>query len=350
MVTEPNRPRNIKVLAALAADRLDPGVREYLDGGADDMRTLEANAARFGDVGIRARRLVDVSTVDTAIEILGERWPVPVALAPVGYQALFHGSAEPASARAAAQRGQRFIASTVSSCSIGEIGKAAPGTWFQLYPTPDRNETERLLDRAGEAGCPVVVLTVDVPVLGNRESGIDTLVAMLADGELAAGNFERFEGPLAIEDPAMDWSIVNWIRERCSMKLILKGIVTAEDAHLAVEHGVDGVVVSNHGGRQEESDRSAIECLPEVAEAIDDKGTVLFDGGIRRGSDVFKALALGANAVCVGRPYVWGLAAHGETGAGWALDLLNEELQRIMRLAGTPTIDDIGRDSVVVRF
>jgi len=349
-VTEPIRPRNIRALAALAGERLDPGIRDYLDGGADDMRTVSANAARYADVGIRTRRLIDISQIETGVEILGERWSFPVALAPVGYQALFHDSAEPASARAARARGQRFIASTVSSRPIAEICAAAPASWFQLYPTPDRRETARLLERADAAGCPVVVLTVDVPVLGNRETGIDALVAMLAEGKLAAGNFERFEGPLSIEDPSMDWPIVAWIRERCAAKLVLKGIVTAEDARLAVEHGVDGVVVSNHGGRQEESDRATIECLPEVVDAIGGRCAVLVDGGIRRGSDVFKALALGADAVCVGRPYVWGLAADGETGAGHALDLLNEELVRIMRLAGTPSIESIGRDSVVVRF
>ena len=340
------RAHNIRELAALAAERLDPGVREYLDGGADDMRTLAANASRFSSVGIRARRLVDVSSVDTGIEILGERWPSPIALAPVGFQELFHEQAESGSARAAQERGQRFIASTVSSRSIEEIAAIAPGSWFQLYPTPDRDVAGRLLERAEAAGCPVVALTVDVPVLGNRENGIDTLVAMLAEGKLKAGNFDDFEGPLSIEDPSMDWSVVEWIRERCSMKLVLKGIVTHEDVRLAVEHGVDGIVVSNHGGRQEESDRSSLECLPEVAEVAEGKCAVLFDGGIRRGTDVFKALALGADAVCVGRAYVWGLAAAGEMGAGRALDLLNEELVRIMQLAGTTSIETIGRDHV----
>jgi len=346
-VTEPSNARNIRELAALAARRLEPDVLQYLDGGADDMRTLDANVSCFADVRIRARRLVDVTSIDTCVEVIGERWPSPIALAPVGYQSLFHEHAERATARAANTRRMRFIASTVSSEPIEAISQAAPGSWFQLYPTPDRAVAAALLERAERAGCPVVVLTVDLPTLGNREGGLDTLVAMLTEGKLRAGNFDGPEGPLALEDPSMDWSMIAWIREHCSMKVVLKGIVTREDARLAVQHEVDGIVVSNHGGRQEESDRSTIECLPEVVEAVAGKCAVLLDGGIHRGTDVFKALALGADAVCIGRAYVWGLAAAGEDGVGHALDLLNEELVRIMQLAGTPSIASICRDHVV---
>jgi isopentenyl diphosphate isomerase/L-lactate dehydrogenase-like FMN-dependent dehydrogenase len=350
MVSQASQARNIRELAALAAQRLDPDIGEYLNGGADDKRTLEANAARFADIGIRSRRLVDVATIETTVELLGERWPSPIALAPVGYQSLFHEQAEIGTARAAQARGQRVIASAVSSEPIEAICQASPGSWFQLYPTPDRVVTAALLERAERAGCPVVALTIDVPTLGNRERGMDTLVSMLEEGKLRAGNFDGHEGELTIEDPSMDWSMIAWIREHCSMKIVLKGIVTAEDARLAVEHDVAGIVVSNHGGRQEESDRSTIECLAEIVEAVDGKCAVLLDGGICRGTDVFKALALGADAVCIGRAYVWGLAAAGEDGVGRALDLLNEELVRIMRLAGTPSIAAIRREHVVPNF
>jgi 4-hydroxymandelate oxidase len=350
MVSEASQARNIRELAVLAGKRLDPGVAEYLNGGADDRRTLEANSTRFADIGIRARRLVDVAQIDTSVEVLGEPWPTPIALAPVGYQSLFHTDAEVPVARAALARGQRVIASAVSSEPIERICGIAPGSWFQLYPTPDRAVTRGLLVRAEQAGCPVVALTIDVPTLGNRERGLETLMSMLNDGRLRAGNFDDHEGELTIEDPSMDWSMVAWIREHCSMRVVLKGVVTREDARLAVESGVDGVIVSNHGGRQEESDRSAIECLPEVVEEIDGKCAVLVDGGIYRGTDIFKALALGADAVCIGRAYVWGLAAAGEEGVGRALDLLNEELVRIMRLAGTPSIAAIGRDHVDIKF
>ncbi len=349
-MSEPVPARNIHELAELATRRLEPDAAEYLNGGADDLRTLRANESRFSKIAIRARRLVDVASIDTTVEVLGERWPSPIALAPVGYQELFHAQAEIATARAARAGGRRLIASTVSSEPIGAICKAAPGSWFQLYATPDRAVTADLLGRAESAGCPVVVLTVDVPTLGNREAGIETLIAMLTEAKLRAGNFDSHEGALTIEDPSMDWSMIGWIRERCSMKIVLKGIVTAEDARLAVEHGVDGVLVSNHGGRQEESDRSSIESLPEVVEAVAGRCALLLDGGIRRGTDVFKALALGADAVCVGRAYVWGLAAAGEQGVGHALDLLDRELVRIMQFAGTVSVDAIGPDCVAVRF
>lgn len=344
-MSEASQARNIRELAALAAERLDPDVAEYLNGGADDRRTVVANVSRFAGIGIRARRLVDVASIETAVDVLGERWPSPIALAPVGYQSLFHEGAETVAARAAHARGLRVIASTVSSEPIETICEAAPGSWFQLYPTPDRVLTAGLLERAEDAGCPVVVLTIDVPTLGNREAGMDTLDAMLAEGR--AGNFDELEGELTIEDPSMDWSMIAWIREHCSMKIVLKGVVTREDALLAIEHDVEGIIVSNHGGRQEESDRSTIECLPEVVEAVDGRCAVLLDGGIRRGTDGFKALALGADAICIGRAYIWGLAAGGEEGVGRALDLLNEELERIMRLAGTPSIAAIGADCVV---
>ncbi len=213
-MSEATQARNIRELAVLAAERLDAGVAEYLNGGADDMRTMDANASRFARVGIRARRLVDVATIETAVDVLGERWPSPVSLAPVGYQSLFHEQAEIGTARAAHARGQRVVASTVSSEPIEAICHVAPGSWFQLYPTPDRVVAAALLQRAERAGCPVVALTVDVPTLGNRERGMDTLISMLDEGKLRAGNFDSHEGTLTIEDSSMDWSMIAWIRER----------------------------------------------------------------------------------------------------------------------------------------
>jgi isopentenyl diphosphate isomerase/L-lactate dehydrogenase-like FMN-dependent dehydrogenase len=213
--------------------------------------------------------------------------------------------------------------------------------WFQLYPTTNRQITEGLLRRAESAGCEVVALTIDTPVLGNRERHGTKLAAMLESGELPLGNYEglgEFENEF---DPTMTWDMVGWLHDHCDMRVVLKGVVTAEDAELAVAHGADGLIVSNHGGRQEESDRSTIECLPEVAAAVDGACPVLIDGGFRRGTDVFKALALGADAVCIGRPYIWGLSAFGQQGVEHALDLLDAELIRIMQLAGVTTIADI---------
>lgn len=341
MIVEASEARNLFDLEEVARARLDPETYDYLTGGSDDMRTTRANVDAFPQIGIRTRRLVDVTEVDTAVEVLGERWNTPIALAPVGFQAMFHEQGELETARAAATRQHRLIVSTVSSFGVDRIAEAGGPPWFQLYPTPDPEITRTLLRRAEDAGCTVVVFTVDVPVIGNREKGESKLNALLGEGHLSMGNFAGLRGGLTLDTPAVTWETVGWLRENCSMKILLKGIVTAEDAALAVEHGVDGLIVSNHGGRQEESDRSTMECLPEVVVASEGKLAVLIDGGIRRGTDVFKALALGADAVCIGRPFCWGLAAFGQSGVERVLELLQEELQRIMRLAGTTSIDRI---------
>lgn len=339
--------QNVHQLEHAARDVLDEAAFAYLAGGADDMRTATRNVTAFHDVGIRARRLVDVSQIDTTVTLFGETHETPILLAPVGFQRLFDPDAELTSARAASARGHTLILSSVSSRPIAAVRDAAGRpVWFQLYPTPDRRITRGLLERAEAAGCPVLVLTVDTPVFGNRERHDDQLSEMLGSNDLLVnyaglGDFEH------VEDASMTWDMVGWLRENCGMRIVLKGIVTREDAELAVAHGADGLVVSNHGGRQEESDRATIECLPEVADAVAGRIPVLFDSGIRRGTDIFKALALGADAVCVGRPYVWGLAAFGQEGVEHALGLLRSELVRTMQLAGVASIADIGASRVV---
>ena len=253
-------------------------------------------------------------------------------------------------ARAAAAKKHVLIASTVSSSPIEEIAAAGEKPlWFQLYPTRDRGVTRALLDRAEAAGCSVVALTVDSPVPGNREKQIGFINKILESGRTRLGNFEGIETPGSISDPAMSWDMIGWLKARTSMKVLLKGIVTGEDARRCVENGADGVIVSNHGGRQEESNRGTMECLSEVMEGVGDNLPVLIDGGFRRGTDVFKALALGARAICIGRPYLWGLAAFGQKGVERVLELLQAELVRIMQLAGTPAIRDITGDSVIRR-
>ena len=351
-MTELPRPRNIHELATLATERLEPDRAGYLNGGADDQRTLRANETGFSRVAIRARRLIDVSAPPhVSVELLGETWASPISLAPVGFLGSFHREGELAVARTAERRHCRMIVSTVSSHPVEKICAVAPGSWFQLYPTSDRELTQDLLHRAETARCPVLVLTVDAPVFGNRESGIDELTRLITQGSAdGLGNFDRLPEDLSLVDSSMDWSMIDWLRANTTMKIVLKGIVTHEDARLAVEHGVDAVIVSNHGGRQEESDLSTIECLPEVVDAVEDAIPVLLDGGIRRGTDIFKALALGARAVCIGRPYVWGLVAFGEDGVDHALEILDTELSRIMALAGVRAVDSIGPECVTVKF
>jgi isopentenyl diphosphate isomerase/L-lactate dehydrogenase-like FMN-dependent dehydrogenase len=333
-------------IEAAAHERLRPDAYEYLAGGADDMRTVQANTEGYRRLQLRVRRLVDVRNIDTKLTILGDDLASPILLAPVGFQMAFHPEGERATARGAASRKRRMIVSSASNYAVGEIVEAGvTPVWFQLYPTTRREVTESLLRRAESAGCRVLVLTVDTPVMGNREKGSRVLE------ELKRTRMGNFEGLLApgepFTDPTLTWDFVAWLRTHCSMKIVLTGIVTKEDAALALRHGADGIIVSNHGGRQEESNRATIESLPEVVEAVGRRIPVLIDGGIRRGTDAFKALALGADAICIGRPYCWGLAAEGQAGVEKVLDLLQAELIRTMQLAGTTSLSQITRSFVV---
>lgn len=337
-----NRALDVFQMRAAAQRVLEPGPWHFIVNGADDGKTMTANRDAFDDWQIRARRLVDVSSVDTSVELFGQRLRSPILLAPAGDQQFVHADGELATVRAAAKRGHAMICSTVSSFSIEEIAAAADTPlWFQLYASRHRPFMKHLLGRAAAAGCQVLVLTVDGPTIGNRE-GERWFRSRSQRSHVRMGNFEGYEGKKNIGDPTLSWEIVAWLRANTDMKIVLKGIVTREDAALCVEHGVDGVIVSNHGGRQEESGRGTLECLPEVLEAVDGRIAVLIDGGFRRGTDVFKALGLGASAVCIGRPYLWGLGAFGRDGAARVLALLDAELTRIMKLAGTIDIASIG--------
>jgi isopentenyl diphosphate isomerase/L-lactate dehydrogenase-like FMN-dependent dehydrogenase len=327
-------------LKAVARAQLDPKVWHFIVNGADDGLTVEANRRAYQDWQVRARRLVDVSRIDTSLELLGEQLDNPILLAPVGDQRSIHAEGELATARAASRRKHLMISSTVSTASVTEIAEATSSPlWFQLYASPDEQLMRHLLDKAAAAGCGTVVLTVDSATRGNREAE-----RWFARGggrpDFQLGNFTDYDGPPRIGDPSLDWSIIPWLRKNTQMRILLKGIVTHEDAALAVDAGVDGLIVSNHGGRQEESGRGTLECLPEVIDVAGEL-PVLIDGGIRRGTDIFKALALGARAVCVGRPYLWGLGAFGQDGVERSLAILRAELKRIMQLAGTPTLTEI---------
>lgn len=323
----------------VAQQALDAEAWHFIVNGADDMRTLEANRTAFDAWQLRVRRLVDVSRIDMGVEILGQKFPTPILLAPAGAQQTIHPDGELASMRGAAARGHLLIVSTTSSNSVGEVRAAGTAPlWFQLYPSPDQGLMRHLLAGAEAAGCQAVVVTVDSPTRGNREGErwFSRLSARTAPPRM--GNLEGYKGPPRIGDPALTWAIVDWLRANTRLPVLLKGIVTREDAELAVRRRVDGIIVSNHGGRQEESGRGTLECLPEVVAAVKGRIPVLLDGGIRRGTDVFKALALGADAICIGRPYLFGLAAYGDKGVAKVLAILDSELQRSMQFAGTTSV------------
>ncbi|MFQ5635352.1 MAG: alpha-hydroxy acid oxidase [Gammaproteobacteria bacterium] len=344
-----NRALDVFQIGAAAQRRLDVAAWHFIVNGADDGKTMTANRRAFDHWQIRARRLIDVEHIDKHIDLFGRRLASPIMLAPAGDQQFLHAHGELASARAAAKRGHVMICSTVSSYAIDEIAAAASGPlWFQLYASRHRQFMRHLIRRAERSGCKVLVLTVDGPTIGNREAE-RWFRSRRRRGSARMGNFENYEGKKGIGDPSLTWEIISWLRANTSMKVVLKGIVTHEDAALCVGQGVDGVIVSNHGGRQEESGRGTMESLPEVLDAVAGRFPVLIDGGFRRGTDVFKALALGARAVCIGRPYLWGLGAFGEPGVARVLALLDAELTRIMKFAGTTDIASIGRASLVRR-
>ncbi|MCZ6584483.1 MAG: alpha-hydroxy acid oxidase [Gammaproteobacteria bacterium] len=332
----------------------------YMAMGVDDGATLLANRQGFEHLQIRPRRLVDVRNIDTRIELFGISHASPVIIAPCGTHKMYHPDGELAVARASATRDCLQILSTVTTTSVEDVNRArgAP-VWYQLYPTEDWRITEALVKRAEDAGCPAVAVTVDLPN-SNREA-IDRFRRAINPECLAChepgleGSVRRkpmFDGLdlSAISNtraPQMDWDFVERLKNLTSMKVLLKGIVTHEDASLALQHGVDGLIVSNHGGRAIDSRRATIESLPEVVDAIGGRIPVLVDGGFRRGTDIFKALAIGADAICIGRPYLWGLSAFGQDGVESVLDLLNRELEIMMQQAGTPNLGAISRNFLV---
>jgi isopentenyl diphosphate isomerase/L-lactate dehydrogenase-like FMN-dependent dehydrogenase len=355
-IVEPSEAINVFDLEDIARKNLPPAHFGYLTTGVDDEVTLRANREGFLKFRIRSRRLVDTRQIDMRTRLFGTEWPTPIILAPAGSQRAFHEDGELATAKAAKSRNHLQILSTVSTVSVEDViaAREAP-VWFQLYPTAKWSVTQGLVRRAQAAGCPVVALTLDQATAGSRETLArarkeDSRVCTDCHAKTPGSGFFRkpmFQdldiSGLNGSHAHLTWEFVDRLKDLTSMKVVLKGIVTEEDARLAVEHGVDGVIVSNHGGRGEESGRSTIESLPEVVEAIGGKIPVLIDSGFRRGTDIFKALALGAKGVCIGRPYLWGLAAFGKPGVERALELLTNELEMAMRMNGTPTISSITR-------
>jgi 4-hydroxymandelate oxidase len=338
------------VLPAMAYD--------YFAAGSNDEETLKRNRQVFNEILLRPKMLRDVSYRDLSVNILGQSLSMPIIIAPMAFQGLAHEEGEVATARAAKTLNIRMALSTLSNCSIEEVAQAAPHhMWFQLYVYKDREITKELVSRAAAAGYQALVVTVDSPILGRRERDLrngfhlpDHLTAKnLAGQGLSdigkADNYSALAAHIAsLYDNALTWESLEWIVSISKLPVLVKGIVRGDDALLALDHGARGVIVSNHGGRQIDTEVTAIEVLPEVAKALNGRGELLVDGGIRRGTDIIKALALGAKAVLLGRPVIWALSTGGSEGVVKCLNLLKQELDLTMALSGCATLSDITSD------
>ncbi len=368
-------------LRRIARRRLPHGVFDYVDGGAEDEITLARNVAAFRDIEFRPRVLRDVGTVDTSSTLLGRPVPLPLVLAPTGFTRIVCSDGELAVARAAARAGLPYTLSTLSTRSIEEVAAAAGRQWFQVYAWRDRGLVKDMIDRAAASGYEAIVLTVDTAVLGRRERdvrrgfslppkiGLGTLV----DGAVhpawtwdfvraepivfanVAGSSDVGDGSTAVSlsdyinaqfDPSLSWDDVDWLRSIWQGPVVIKGIQTVEDARLAVRAGVEAIALSNHGGRQLDGAPPPIELVAPVAEAVGGSIEIICDGGVRRGSDIVKAVALGATACMVGRPYLYGLAAGGERGVTHVLDQFAEGCRRSMTLIGASSIGELSPDLI----
>ncbi len=375
---------NIADLRRLARRRLPKVVFDYIDGGADDEVTLRENCRIFDDVTFRPRNAVATPGCDLRTSVLGTMLELPMLLAPVGSSRLFYPRGEVAAARAAGTAGTAYTLSTLSGCRLEDVKAATAGpAWYQLYLVGGQAVATAGIERARAAGFSVLVLTIDTAVAGNRErdmrNGTRELVSRNAftmlpflsqfvvrprwvAGLLGDGGMMRFpnvllpgQGPMlyaevgaALEQAAVSWRDIGWIRGVWKGPLVVKGVLTADDARRAVDEGAAGVVVSNHGGRQLDGVSATLRALPEVVAAVNGRADVLVDGGIRRGGDIVKALCLGARAVLIGRAYAYGLAAGGEAGVTRAIDILCADVTRTLKLLGCASIADLDRSYVEV--
>ena len=372
----------IEDLRALARRRVPKAFFEYADSGSYNEETLRANRADLETIKLRQRVMVDVSERSLATTIVGQKVSAPFALAPIGLCGMQYGDGEILSAQAAEEANIPFILSTMSICSIEQVAKATTKPfWFQLYVIRDRSFSKDILMRAANAGCNALVLTVDLQVLGQRHRDIRNGMTVPPDITLRnvidiatkpswalsilkgksktfgnlAGHVKGMDDVTSLAqwtnsqfDPALNWKDVEWIKKIWPGKLIIKGLLDVDDAKTAVKLGADAIVVSNHGGRQLDGAPSSISALPAIAQAVGSDTEVLFDGGIRTGADMLRALALGARACLIGRAYVYGLGAGGKAGVAKAIDILQKELSVTMALTGTTRVADIGPQVLVV--
>ena len=371
----------IEDLRALARRKVPKAFFEYADGGSYNEETLRANRAELEPIKLRQRVMVDVSERSLATTIVGQKVSAPFALAPIGLCGMQYGDGEILSAQAAEEAELPFILSTMSINSIEQVAEATTKPfWFQLYVIRDRGFSKDILSRAAKAGCSALVLTVDLQVLGQRHRDIrngmtvppqiriKNIIDMATKPEWVfsilkgksktfgnlAGHVKGMDDVTSLAqwtnhqfDPALNWKDVDWIKKIWPGKLIIKGILDVEDAKTAVKLGADAIVVSNHGGRQLDGAPSSISALPPIAQAVGSDTEVLFDGGIRTGSDMLRALALGARACLIGRAYIYGLGAGGKAGVAKAIDILKKELSVAMALTGTTRVSDIGPQVIV---
>jgi 4-hydroxymandelate oxidase len=351
-------PLNPRDAESLAREHLSQPVFDYYAGGAGDEITVRENEAAWARVRLLPRVLVDVSACDLRTTVLGQALSMPILTAPCALNRLAHADGELAVARAVAAAGTAQVLSTLSSTSLEDVAAAAPAPrWFQLYCYRDRSITEALVRRAEAAGYAAICLTVDVPRPGNRER--DFRNGFRVPAEVQAANFnaaieDTADGSALLKyindqfDPSLSWAALDWLRSITRLPIVVKGILAADDAARAVAHGAAGIAVSNHGGRQLDSVYATCDALAAVAAAVDGRAEIFVDGGIRRGTDVLKALALGARAVLIGRPYLWGLAVDGERGVSRVLQLLRDDLSLSMALAGVPHLRDVAALSALV--
>lgn len=359
-----NKPINIFEYGSLATQHLSQMALDYYASGAWDEITLQDNRTAYERYKLRPRMLVNVSQRNLTTKILGQHIKMPILIAPMAFQCLAHPEGELATARVAADLGTIMVLSTMSTKSLEDVALApnvSKKFWFQLYVHRDRAITRALVERAEAAGYQALCLTVDAPILGIRERDRRNKFTLPSDMELAnltsmtnlvipptedeSGLFTYFADQL---DPALTWGDIDWLQSLTSLPIVVKGILRGDDAIRAVEHGAKGIIVSNHGGRQLDGAIATLDALSEVVAAVGHQVDVLMDGGIRRGTDILKALALGAKAVLIGRPVLWGLAVNGEAGAHHLLELLRDELEVAMALSGCAKIEDI--DSSLVCY
>lgn len=376
-------PASVSDYRELARRRLPKVMFDYVDGGSFDEVTLLANRTDLQKISLKQKVLRDVSALDTSTSLFGQKLSLPIVLAPVGFAGMMARRGEAQAARAAEKAGIAFTLSTLSICPIEEVRRATSQPfWFQLYMMRDRGIVKEIISRAAAANCGALVFTVDLPVLGTRyrdiRNGMGVQLPPLSRLQMAAnfasrprwihdvgvqgrpltfGNLagvvkgakslgELLHWTTSALDPSVTWKDLEWVRSVWKGPLILKGVLDEADAREAVATGADGIVVSNHGGRQLDAAKSSISVLPRIAEAVGDKTTILMDGGIRSGQDVTRALALGAKACMIGRAWVYGVAAKGEAGVGAVLETMKRELRTSMALVGAPRIDAINRSVV----